>query len=186
MSRFISARLPTRVEAWQVLGLVAFVVFSWTIVGFFYQIPSIRLFMDFSGILAVLSYRLAFALLESILVTGVLVLLAALLPAAAFKRGFAYKAFLLILTGVVASLLFERYYTVGGLFYSGAAPSYRPAALFAALCILMLVVLLLLVRMDLRMRRAILAIVDRISLFAYLYVPLGMVAVLVVILRILL
>lgn len=184
MARFLETRLPAREELWRVLGLVVFVVFSWSIVGFLYQLPAILLFMNFGDILGTLSYRLAFALLESLLVVAVLALLSALLPPAALKRGFAHKAFLIILTAAVASTLFEDYYPVWMLSDPGPAP-YRPAAACVGVSGLVLAVLLLLMRLRPELGGAIDSILRRTSLFAYVYIPLGGLSLILVALRVL-
>lgn len=184
MRELLRVRLPGFAEMWQIFGLVDFIVFGWSVGGFLYQLPSVRFFMSFGDIVAILSYRLAVALLESLAVVGALLVLSAVLPPAALKRGFVYKACLVVLTAVVASQLFERYYTIGALLYPDPAP-FRLAIIFSGLCCLMLAVLLSLMHINPRWRRPVLSIVDRTSVFAYIYLPLGLVGLLVVMVRIL-
>ncbi len=182
MPHFLSRRLPSRAEVQYLFGLLAFIVFGWSIVGFLYQLPSLRLFLGLGEIVGVLGYRMAFALLECILTTLLLVLLSVLLPSATLQKGFAYKTAILVLTAVVASLLLETYYVPAVLFAPGPAP-YAPAYIIGGLSCLLLVVLLLLAHVDPRLRRGILAVLDRTSLFAYLYVPLGILGVVIVAVR---
>src|SRR5512135_940698 len=108
----IRQRLPARRDALQVFGIVLFAVFGWSIRGFLYKIPSFTLYFGLTANFAILCYMLAFALLESSLVMGVLLLFSVALPARLFKQGFAYKSFLIVLVLAIASMVFEGWYRV--------------------------------------------------------------------------
>src|SRR5512143_537006 len=94
---FLSRRLPDRRAFLLVYGGVVFIVYSWALRGFFYQLSSFILYHSVGDILAIFAYMMALALLESVAAMAVLLLAAILLPEAWFRQGFAYKAFLAML-----------------------------------------------------------------------------------------
>ena len=71
-----------------------FVLFGWSIRGFFFEIPSFLLYFGLGDIASILFYMMAFALLESFFVTGGLVIFSMVFPSNWFKSGFGYKGFL--------------------------------------------------------------------------------------------
>jgi len=89
-------RFPQQREITYVFGGVVFIVYGWAVRGFLHQFPSLLLYHDVGEILAVLSYLMAFALLESLLITSGLILTGAVLPRKWFREGFACKGFLAI------------------------------------------------------------------------------------------
>lgn len=183
--QFIRSRLPARREVLLVFGAVLFAVFGWSIRGFFYKLPSFTLYFGVSSNLAILSYMMAFALLESMLMTGLLVLLSAVLPSGWLKSGFAYKGFLIILVATLAMILFEDYYRVAFLKDIAAGQTYPfpPFLRGAAGSVLALGLLLWLVHWKPRLQRYVLDILERMSLFTYVYVPLGLIGLVVVLVR---
>ena len=181
----LCARFPARPEVVRVLGVVLFAVFGWTIRGFLYKIPSFTLYFGLGANLAILSYMLAFALLESIIVTGILVLLSALLPARWLRDGFDYKGFIIVLVAAAAMILFENYYKADFFkdILAGATYPFPPFAQGAIGAVLLLAALLWLAHVQPRFRKYVLFVVEQLSLFTYIYVPLGLIGLAVVIIR---
>ena len=106
------SRLPGRRDASLVFGVVLFAVFGWSIRGFLFKLPALALYFGLGANLAVLSYMLSFALLESLLVMLVLLAICALLPPRVLNDGFAYKAFLILAVTIIGLIRFEDYYKV--------------------------------------------------------------------------
>lgn len=181
----LRSRLPSRQDMLLVFGLVVFAVFGWSIRGFLYKLPSFALYFGLGANLAVLSYMAAFALIESLVVTGFLILLGMLLPASWLRSGFAYKAFLIVLVMTIAMILFEGYYRADFLkdILAGYTYMFPPFALGLAGSGLALGALLWLFRRYGRLQRYALYALEQISLFTYIYVPLGLIGVLVVLVR---
>lgn len=179
------ARLPARREVLLVFGVVLFAVFGWSIRGFLYKLPSFSLYFGLGANLAVLCYMMAFALIESLIVTAALVILAALLPSGWLRRGFAYKGFLIVLVATVATILFEGYYRAGFLKDILAGYTYMFPPFIAGLIgsILVLGLLLWLFRRYQRLQRYAVYTLEQISLFTYIYVPLGLIGIIVVLVR---
>jgi len=65
---FFKERLPSNADMFTVLGVVVFIVHSWSVRGFLFKLPSFMLYLSVWDILSVFSYMMAFALLEAMLV----------------------------------------------------------------------------------------------------------------------
>jgi hypothetical protein len=173
---FIAKRLPDRRAFLLVYGGVIFIVFSWALRGFFYQLSSFILYHSVGDIFAIFAYMMALALLESIAVMAVLLFAAILLPEAWFRQGFAYKAFLAMLVASTGAVALETYLTKkmesAGLLYAGLILS-----LFAW------VALIQFLDHVPRLRTLLLDIIERLQIFTYLYVPLGVLSLFIVLIR---
>lgn len=185
LSPSLRSRLPSRREALQVFGVVLFAVFGWSIRGFFYKVPSFMLYFGLTADFAILSYMLAFALLESALVMAFLLLLSVLLPRRVFRDGFAYKAFIVILVTAAAAITFESWYRVAFFkdLMAGMTYMLTPFLVGIVASILLLVVLFWLFHAWLPLRKYVSILMDQLSIFTYIYVPLGLLGLVVVLIR---
>ncbi|MGZ6316444.1 MAG: hypothetical protein ACXWNQ_04225 [Anaerolineales bacterium] len=185
ITKWITSRLPERNELREVFNVVLFLVFGWSIRGFLFKMPALTLYFGLKNNLAVLCYMLAFALVETLIVTSVLVLISMLLPARVLRRGFAYKGFLTILVASVALILFQGYSQVNFLKdmladnYSSVPPLVMGVVGAAAV----LVVLLWIFQRWPRFQKYLLTLVEQFGVFTYIYVPLGLIGLMVVIIR---
>jgi hypothetical protein len=179
------SRLPEKRATLEVLSVVLFAVFGWSIRGFLYKIPSFTLYFGFGANLAILCYMLAFALLESLLVTGLLAGLATLLPSRFLKEGFAWKGFVIVLVAAIAMIVFEGWYRIDFFkdIMAGDRSSIAPFIVGLLVSIVALVGLLLLVRSQPRLQRVVMYIAEQLSIFTYIYVPLGLIGLVVVVIR---
>ncbi len=181
----IVKRLPAQTDILSVLNVVVFVLFGWSIRGFLFEIPSFLLYMGLGDISAILFYMMAFALLESVLVTGGLVILSMLLPSNWLKSGFRYKGFLIVLVATIGFILFQGYYKVGffqNLIQNDYSP-FQPILTGFIVGIVGLIGLLLLFHHSPWLQKYLTKFVDQFSVFSYLYVPLGVIGILVVFVR---
>ncbi len=185
LAHSILSRLPARNDALKVFGVVLFAVFGWSIRGFLFKIPSFSLYFGLGTNLAILCYMFAFALFESVLVTGVLVVLAAVLPARFLKVGFAYKGFLIVLVTTIAMIAFEGYYKVDYFkdIRNGDDSSIPPFVMGVIVSTVSLFGLLWLFHAKPRLQRYALFVAEQFSVFMYIYVPLGVIGLIVVVLR---
>ena len=183
--RSMRLRLPARNEILQVLGVVLFAVFGWSIRGFLYKIPAFALYFGLGANLAILCYMFAFALLESLLITGALLLAAMALPARALKQGFAYKGFVVILVAAIAMILFEGYFRVDFFkeIMAGDDSSIPPFVIGLIASVLAVIALFWLVRIQPFLQKAVLYVMEQLSVFTYIYVPLGLIGAVVVLIR---
>ena len=176
---FFRKRLPERNEIYAVLGVVVFVVHSWSMRGFLHEVPSFILYFKIGQILAVFSYMMGFALLESLILTFGLGLLALLLPSGWFKNGFIYKSFITVVLGGVAMLWLEN--TI--MSWNNKFPPVELLLTFAGITLGVWVALLLLFHYVKPLHKPLLFIADRIGVMAYLYIPLGVLGLFVVLIR---
>ena len=169
-------RLPKRQDVLVVLGTIVFAVFSWSIRGFFFVFPSIVMRYATVEIFAIFSYMMAFAFVESTLVFVALVLVSTILPKKWLREGFSYKGFLIVLVGSIA---FIRYQT----FLGGELPAAKTIFLWVGESILVLICLILLFHFIKWLQAILVSIAERFTVFAYLYIPLGFLGLIVVVLR---
>ena len=119
---------------------------------------------------------MAFALLESFLIIGVLIVVSGILPGMWFRDGFSYKGFLVVLIGSVASI---QYQTLLG----SELPEAKIFYLLGGIFILLVVSLFLLFHFIHRFQAVLESIAERFTVFSYLYIPIGMLGLAVVIFR---
>ena len=172
-------RLPQRWEILYVFGGVIFVIYSWSIRGFLYQLSSLRLYHPLVEIFGVFSYLMAFALLESLIIITGLVLIGFILPGKWFKEGFAYKGF--ITTLVTGIALIKLHFYLFSLNY--AMPPMNVIYLGTAITIFGLISLIWIFQSFPQLQRFLLALQERLQIFTYLYIPLGILGLTVVVLR---
>jgi hypothetical protein len=174
--QLLSRRLPARRDVGYAYGGVIFLIYTWALRGFFYQLSSLILYHPAGEIFAIFCYMMALALLESLTVLAGLLLLAVILPRAWFARGFAYKGFLTALVSGAGAVALERFLTRGL-----TQISYLYIGL--ALCLLVLLVVFLVIERFPRIQRILADLVDRLNLFTYIYLPLGILSLVVVLIR---
>ncbi|MGE5248893.1 MAG: hypothetical protein ACM3QS_01665 [Bacteroidota bacterium] len=169
-------RLPDRRAFLLVYGGVVFIIYSWALRGFFFQLSSFLLYHSVGEIIAIFAYMMALALLESLAVMAVLMVTAALLPEAWLRRGFVYKAFLATLVASAGAIALETYLT---------RQTGSPGLLYAGLALSLLAWAGLIQFFDRlpRPRSLLLDLIERLQIFAYIYVPLGLLSLLIVLIR---
>jgi hypothetical protein len=172
----IRKRLPGRQDVLPVFNFVIFVIFSWSVRGFLFELSSFLLYFQLGEIASILFYMLAFALVESILIMGVLLVSCLVLPSNWLKKGFRYKSFLLIIVATIGLIVFQGYYKVGEI-------TVEPLILGFLFCFLAFFSLLVLFNTKWRLIHYLLSFMEQFSVFAYIYVPLGLIGLLVVIVR---
>jgi len=173
---FISRRFPHRSEIIPVLGAAVFACFSWTILGFINKLSSFLLYFNLGEILAIFAYMMAFALLESMAFTGLVVLISALLPPNWLKEGFAFKGFIIAVVATVTAILFQH-----------ALRDDFPSTLMLLTSsigpLLVIAILIFGIRSMPRVQNLLLNIADRLSILLFLYLPIGILSLLVVVYR---
>ncbi|MFT3893761.1 MAG: hypothetical protein QM730_19195 [Anaerolineales bacterium] len=169
-------RFPTRLEIEFVFGFLVFAVFTWSIRGFLAELPSFLLYYTLGNIFGVFSYMMAFALLESLLIMGLLLLAAFILPIKWLRQGFARKATALVLVAGGAMIYLQKILTF-------QLPSLKELALVIGLPLLALIVLLYFVMTNQRLQTILDNILERFRIFLYIYVPLGLIGFFVMIVR---
>jgi hypothetical protein len=161
-----------------VFAACVFLIFSWSILWFFQRVPGWLPYLNVWDIAGILAYTQAFALLESLATLLVILLVAILLPARWCASAFtAYGGTLVLALGFWAALLQLIFDVViadwTGLEFIG----------WFGLALVSIVVACVLVRRSRRIARAIEGLLERLTIFLYIYVPLGLIGALVVLFR---
>lgn len=177
MLDFIKRRLPARNEVVIVASMAVFLVFTWSLRNVFFQYPSYILSYNVGDILAIVAYHMAVALLESVLVMAIVLLLAFLLPGKWFKEGFAYKGSFLILALAAVSVYLQAVMT--------NQPKINWLAMQLGRGLLAWLAAVLVTHFVPVVRKIVLDLLDRLVIFLYLYVPIGVLSLLAVFVRLL-
>jgi len=119
---------------------------------------------------------MAFAFLESLLVTGILVVLSAILPSKWLKDGFVFKGFILLAMATIAAIILQRT-------LQGELPSLPILTLIWFTPLVWSVVFIILAERKQSVQSILLDIAERISIMLFLYVPIGVISLLVVTIR---
>jgi hypothetical protein len=172
----IRNRFPRRSDVIAVLAVAVFVCFSWTIIGFFNKLSSFILYFTPGEIANIFAFMMAFALVESLAATGVLVLLSAILPSRWLKDGFAFKGFVILLVATMTAILFQK--ALRDYF-----PSMQTLMTYSLLPLLLMALLVWLVHSRPRLQKILLSVQDRILIMLFIYLPLGVIGLLVVMAR---
>ena len=175
LSNFFKRRMPAREEVKLVFSMAAFCVFTWALRNYFYQFPALILSYNVWDLLSILAYTFFFALIESLLTTAFIVVLAFILPGLFLREGFSYKgSFAIIAAGVISIHL-------------QVVMSNQPKVDFLLIELARWLVLwlapVLLTRYVPFVRKVVFEVLDRLTIFSYVYVPLGIISLLAVIVR---
>ena len=116
---------------------------------------------------------MAFAFLESLLITGILVLLSAILPSNWLRNGFAFKAFIVIVMATASAILLQRT-------MQGALPALPVLTLIWFAPLVWAVIFIILAERKPRVQTILLEIAERISIMLFIYVPIGLISLIAI------
>jgi len=177
----LKSKLPLRKELMAVFSTAVFITFSWSIYRMFFQVPSWVFYLTLNDILWISAYVVGFALLESTLLLGFMVLLSILYPEKHFKSKFVAQSTLTLLVLTVGALLYQQ--NIGMLKWWGWLELLIfILASIASLTLLVLSLSFLFDRLA-RLKVLIESIADRLTVFSLIYIPLGVLGLVVMIFR---
>ena len=116
---------------------------------------------------------MAFAFLESLLVTGVLLTLSAILPYKWLSDGFAYKGFIVLVMATVAAIILQRT-------MQGELPSLPILTLIWFTPLVWIAVFIKWVQRKPQVQNVLINMAERISIMLFLYVPIGILSLIVI------
>jgi hypothetical protein len=158
--------------------VIVLMVYAWTLLWFFWKVPGWLYYLNGGEILTALAYSLATNLAESLVTLCGPLFLALVLPAKWFRDVFVARGASLCMAGL-GYLMF--------LAYQFNDKSSYPAAILEPWVVLLVAagigVLVYLCGRVRLLRRAIEALADRLSIFAYILAPLSAISLLIVIIR---
>lgn len=177
MIEFFKKRLPEKKEITLALAGLAFLVFGWELRALFFNFPAFVLSYTVGEILVIAAYMMASALLETALLMSFVLLLAIVLPHKLFADGFSYKAFFLF-AGLAAVSIHLQY-------VMNNQPRISFLVRELALGLAAWLLLSALTHFVPFIKKIVLDILDRLTIFSYIYLPLGAFSLFVVALRLL-
>ena len=177
----MKAFIPPFRQIVPVYALQVLLVYGWAIIAFFYELPRWRFFLSPLETGAVFAYAMLFAFLDS-----VVFLAATLMLGAIFYRKFLQETYVPVMAGVSVSI-----YLWTGLLWSQYQHALRtgspwveermPSGLLLAL--ITTILLALAVQRIPALRKFFHALAERAQIFLYLYLPLSLLSLLVVVTR---
>jgi len=175
------SKIPSRQEILPVFSLILFIVFSWTIYRMLFQIPSWLYSHTKSGIFFLAAYVFAFALFESVLLLAFILIINFVLPRYLFRDWFIAQSSLVILasTGWALIVQFQR----ESLSTFDLPQLIAWIVLYLLSLLLMTFVFYILLRKYVKVKTIVETIADRMVVFAWLYVPVGLVSLVIVVIR---
>jgi hypothetical protein len=152
-------------------------LYTWTLLNFFYEAPGWLMFLAPGEVMGILAYALGSTLLESLLILLLLVVLAVLLPGQWFRDRFVAQGTVLVLLVGLWSVVFQLIYA------STRKWDSDKMLLWSVLFLLSTVISALLVHRLKVLEKVVSALVERLTVFLYFYVPLGLLGLVVVAIR---
>ena len=175
------SKIPTRREFLPVFSLILFIAYSWTIYRMLFQIPSWLYSHSKTGIFFLAVYVFAVALIESLLLFGFVLFVSLIMPRRIFRDQFIAQGSLVVIACTIWALILK--------FQSESSGSRDLIEVSAWILIFLLSLLLIAVVSSFLMQRyprgksMLEAIADRMIIFAWIYVPVGLVSLAIVLVR---
>ena len=119
---------------------------------------------------------MAFAMLESLAVTAILVLLSVLLPLSWLRDGFAYKGFVILLIATADAFLLQK--SLKEIF-----PSTLDLILFSIVPIVLMALSISLLHTQPKLQNLLVRVQDRFLIMLLVYLPIGLISLLAVTVR---
>lgn len=178
MAQTLLNRLPLTRDIIPVYAVIAFLIQAWTIGVFFGQLASFSSFLSISEILTVFAYRIAESFVECLLVLGILIMVAFILPARSFRNVFVVRGTAIALSLLGSIILFWKRFETD------------PGVLMADYIQIWTVVALLLASLVSYASTKIISLSDffnwfseRMVVFLYILLPLSVISIIVVLIR---
>jgi len=177
MLAVLKNRFPRLHQILAVYGLISLIVYCWTLIWFFWKLPSWEYFMTTGEIAIVLAYAMATNFIESLTVLLMPLFLCAVLPAKWFKDFFLSRGSSLVILGLGYVMYISLHITSNNDSY----PT-NIVRLIPVIGLLILILSFLAGRISL-LRKLFEELADRATIFAYIFLPVGFISLLVVVAR---
>jgi hypothetical protein len=163
------SRIPTWDKIAPVYAVIVLMVYTWTILWYFWKIPSWLLFMTVWELLSAFSFALATNLLESLTVLFLILLLCIILPKKWFYDVFVSRGATLALSGLWYMTVLAKQFEIKK-DYPTVLLAWTPAILAAIVLLVVIVGLIPLAR------KIIEALAERLTVFLFISIPLSILA----------
>ena len=171
------SRLPARTEIFKAFAVCVFLVQVWSIYNVWHAVPSWALAMDTWTLAGTIAYTQAFALIESLLVMGLMVLMAIILPGKWYKERFVAQSSVAIILAAIASVLAHLYGQDWSMWNTRGFLTW-----LGILFCLILVASFLVARFK-WLERGLEALAERLLILSSVYIAIGLVSLILVLIR---
>jgi hypothetical protein len=169
-------RLPSKGQLAAVYGVIAFIVYGWTIYWYLWKLPSWLYFMTLGELLVTFSYAIVVNFLESLLVLLVPVMLCVLLPLHWFRERFVARGVTLVIILLIALMKYLN--AITGL------QDFPPGLPWMILAVFVLTALMVFLVGRIQFLCKLLEeIANRATIFIFIFLPLSVISILVVLVR---
>ena len=180
LTRLLIQRLPNVQHIWKVFAVIVTIVYSWTLFTSFYKLPSWMFYLTISQIMSIYAYSFSVNLAESILaLMGVMFLEFTLFFALKDQEEFQSRSVIVILVVLISSMLrlalYKTYEDVGA-FLSGEL-------LWWVVTLALGLLIAVFAPKIIWVRKILDGIAERATVFLYIYLPLSLISLIVVIAR---
>jgi len=172
----IIKKFPTLEQIAPVYAVIVMIIYAWTLVHFFWRLPSWFLFSNLSDLASIFAYMIVVNLMESLLVLVAPLLLNMVLPRAWFYDRFTTRSVSLVLVGL-GYLIYLDDHLQAELPFPIAMVRWIPAVM-----VVILVLVYLLDRFNI-IRRLLDGIANRALIFLYISIPISVISLLVILIR---
>ncbi len=177
MSTFLR-RLPSWAQIIPVYGVIVIIIYTWTLLWFFWKVPSWLYFLNAGEILVILAYSLATNFAESLLVLCGSLFLALVLPRKWFYDVFIARGATLSIAGLGYMIYLANQFT-----NKNAYPTISLQAWTVLVALAGIAVLVYLSGRISLLRKILEVVADRVAIFVYVLAPLSIISLIVVAFR---
>lgn len=172
----IASRLPSLGQLTAVYGVIVLMVYGWTIYWYLWKLPSWLYFLTVGELLVTYSYAMVVNLIESLLVLLLPVFLSLLLPIRWFRERFVAQGVILVVLFLIALM-----YYLNVIISLQGFPSGLGWTVLAAIIVISFLTFLV-GRVGL-LRKVVEEIGNRATIFVYIFLPLSVLSIFVVLIR---
>lgn len=167
-------QFPGRQEILPVFSIIVFFVYSWALYRMFYQVPSWLYYMPAGEIFILAAYVLVFALFESLVVLGLVLLLIKIYPARFFREKFVLQGTTLVGGLSLGAVLLQR--KIGVIYKLEFEELLMYPLLILGIYLILPLFSAILYRKIPTLGRVVEAVADRMQIFPLIYLPLSLVS----------
>ena len=176
-----TSRLPQRAELLPVYSILLFLAGSWALYRFSWYLPSWMEYLSVGSVLVIAAYTLGYVLLEGALMLGLVVLASLVFPWHVFRSQFVAQGSTLALALGAGAVLVQRRVSMIYNWEIWQIFAYIGAVLIG--CVLLILLAAWLYRRFPRLLGLVNSFAERMTVFAFIYIPLGIIGLAVIMIR---
>jgi hypothetical protein len=171
-----SKRFPSLAQLAPVYAVIVVVIYSWSLLRFFWRLPSLLNYSTAADVGVILSYLITVNLFESLFVIALPVILSLILPQKWFFEHFVTRSLLLVLFGLSYMIYIANHINTEEPF---------PYTLFQWAPLVFLVILALVIQLGRVnfLQRMLEDLADRFEIFLFISIPISVISFIVVLVR---